>query len=302
MNYYDNTTGQRNRLDYLQKNADTLFALTSLRNALWEQLNQSIRSTKQYDIYWQKLNTNKELLMAWDLMRQWQSTIGEIHSLHQNLFPNEDFVMTMVELRTQVIEEFAQTKPASWWSHVSADDQQTMRTFANRLYQQLSDKEIALFYRQIDKLGILTDLINHRDHLYGMQLDYKTYAASSAEQRKRENEHNTLTSSMLRQAVEECSHLFWSQTAWYVVYTICVEDYGFAKNMSAFERYVQDMHACVDYGCPKGTLQSALSSNECFNHPSSEWRSYHPAERIFVLHSTLRDVLKKIADKSEHKI
>ncbi len=299
MSYNENTTGQRNRLDYLQRNADTLFTLTPLRNTLWRLLNQSIRSTKQHADYSQKMNTNMELLMAWDMMRLWQSTIAEIHSLHDNLFPGEDFVMTMLELRTQVIEEFAKTKPASWWSHVSADDEQSVHIFANRLYQQLAGKEITLFYHQIDKLGILTDLINHRDHLYDMKLDYKTYSSYTAEQRNRENEHNALTTDMLRQAVEECSYLFWSQVSWYVVYAICTEDYGFSKNMSAFERDVQEMNARVDYGCPKGTLQSALSSNECFKHPSNEWHNYHPAQRVFALHDKLREVLKKNQNKHE---
>lgn len=294
----DNTpkasSAYQGKLTEFLKNADTLFSLDWMRHLAWEDLRHDVMSRQRtlYD-YCRELQTDHWRQFVASYLRSFQSTLAEYKEQFENTFEDEDFVLSLLREREELIHQFVATKPSSWWQNVRKDDDgDSLRRFARRLYT-LRQQDVEQFYELIDRLSIVTDLLCHRDHYYDMALDYTAYARLAAEQRKGENEKKKLTKPQLEEALRECKHLFWANTSWAVVYAVCVEDYGFEKNKADFERYAQSLDIQMDYECSNGTLQSAETSGKFYKHPTSEWREQHAPERVLRLLDALRLALSK---------
>ncbi len=300
MQEYESRQSQelQKRLEVLQREADMLFSLEPLRNLLWRELRKSLDAEKNYLTYCEHLRDDKLAQLAWDLLHRWGSTLDEIKVLFDNQFPGEDFMQCMLTEREELIDRFAHSKPASWWALVNQDDAQTVRTFANRLYR-LPGEQVDGFFYMIDKLSILTDLINHRDTLYGMQLDYPLYARLAAERLKKAKEERHLTDQQLKTAIEACSEFFWGKVSWAVVYAVCVEEYGFKKNATLFEELVQSLHIRVGFDCTPGTISAARRDNEFLAHPISDWSTLQPHPRVLRLLENVRRTLRKACDSQK---
>lgn len=282
---------QSKKEEYL-KTADTHFSLEWLRKLVWNDLRTDLKASKCTE-YCRNVKKDPWRRFVLDYLRTYQSNLGCYLEMSKALFDGEDFVLTLIDERADLIDKFVSMKVSSWWKNVQQDDNgDSLRKFASRLYT-LSEEDQRAFFDIIDHLGITTDLICRRDYLYGMKLNYVSSAKRLEEQRKGENDDNKLTKERLRKAVDACKDLFWAQTAWAVVYAVCVEDWGFEKNKANFERYVQTLKVHIDYGCPTGTLDSAEASSPFFKLPTDQWHENTSSQRVFRLLEKLRSELSK---------
>ena len=277
------------------KRADILFSLGWLRSMVWSELQKRVADEESCSGFCSAMQQDHWLQFVFDFLKSHQSTLHEYKSQYENQLDNEDFVMSLFEERKQLIGQFVNTKPSSWWEILyKGNREKSMPRFANRLYS-LDDDQRYIFFTLLDRLGILTDLICHRDSIYDMELDYTKYKEYAERQRTFESGSKEITPEQLKRAVEACKDYFYSQTAWAVVYALCVEEYGFDRNKASFERFIQSLKADVEKGCPNGTIQSAETSSPFFKQPISEWRELHAPERVFTLLDNLRTELDKLA-------
>lgn len=287
--------GGQSKLEEYVKAADTLFSLEWLRTLVWKKLKTDLSAPKCTE-YCRHVKKDPWRRFVLDYLQSYQSNLDHYKEMQNTLFDGEDFVLTLIDERQDAIGQFVTMKVSSWWKNVRQDDQgDSLRKFATRLYT-LSEADQRAFFDLIDHLSIMTDLICRRDYLYGMKVSYVSSSKRMGEQRKGENENILLVKKRLCKAIEASKNLFWAQTAWAVVYSVCVEDFGFERNKASFERFVQNLGVKIDYGCPAGTLDSAEASSPFFKLPTNQWHQNTSSQRVFRLLEKLRSELSE--DKS----
>ena len=88
----------------------------------------------------------------------------------------------VMEERSRRIEEFSRMRIASRWYQMK-DDDQTWRVFAQNIPFGMAGREgeIKEFFELLDKICILTDILNGHAAEYGLHVDYDTMPLPSEE-------------------------------------------------------------------------------------------------------------------------
>ena len=300
------------RIDTMKARADAMFDYEWLHDLLWEEFRKDAMKKTRQDFCDPLHQQDKERLFVWYFIESHRMSLPEIREMHDNLFDDEDFGLSLMEERNKLIEELGNMHLSVKWDHVYHDKEgKTWRRFANCLHFDDPEelKKIKRFFYLIDKIHIITDLLCKRGKKYDMHVSLLQYKRARLNIGTG-NKENEPPRRLLLMAIQACKDLFWGQTSWAVVYVLCREDYGIADNKAQFERYAQELLKEpelkeLEYGCPSGTIQSAETgkngSGEFFLKPSSTWPVYNAPQRAITLISTLRQELDILAREAKEK-
>jgi len=87
----------------------------------------------------------------------------------------------------------------------------------------------------------------------------------------------------LVECVERVREYFWSDSALAVVFCVCRDCYGYANNMSQFER---------DFHCHDGLLSNAFRNNPYMRMNISKWGQQGVKQRVLRLVEAYRNAVK----------
>ena len=167
------TEARQQQIDRLRKNADTLFALGSMRQRCQEALLAFHDGLKPSPFAaWGVRLGNNEYRFAWALTLSYKGTADGIVRWVKGCM-GEYLLQEVAEERDHLIEEFAQMKIASRWYQLK-DDDQAWRVFALNIPFEASDreKEVRRFFETLTKISILTDILTGHASEYGLEVDY----------------------------------------------------------------------------------------------------------------------------------
>ena len=83
--------------------------------------------------------------------------------------------------------------------------------------------------------------------------------------------------------VSQVRHYFWGESSMAVIFCVCRDLYGYANNMSQFER---------DFHCEEGLLANTFRNNPFMRLPIDKWSKQDVKERVL----RLVDAYKKAVD------
>lgn len=268
------------RIDALLSQADSLFDYQWMRKDMFKELHKSVVQKGGYPSFSQQMQEQKELMFITEYFMAYRSQLPSIIDECANPYEDEDIVLGLVEERQQLIKAYATLPLSRDWNRVRAAFPDSWRAFARRRdmrdEQQMS--ELRKLLRLVDKISLISDILNKREGCYGLNLNYTEYNrnALAREEYKKLSRQDLKT--LLLKAIDACREFFWGNTSMGVVFAICKEDYGFEDNASDFERFMQDvlqdLDPPLDYGCPINTIASARQSGEYLKHPISSWASF----------------------------
>lgn len=268
------------RIDALLSQADSLFDYQWMRKDMFKELHKSVAQKGGYPSFSQQMQEQKELMFITEYFMAYRSQLPSIIDECANPYEDEDIVLGLVEERQQLIKAYATLPLSRDWNRVRAAFPDSWRAFARRRdmrdEQQMS--ELRKLLRLVDKISLISDILNKREGCYGLNLNYTEYNrnALAREEYKKLSRQDLKT--LLLKAIDACREFFWGNTSMGVVFAICKEDYGFEDNASDFERFMQDvlqdLDPPLDYGCPINTIASARQSGEYLKHPISSWASF----------------------------
>lgn len=257
------------RMEMMLQNANTLFSLGWLRKRLWKELGSRIGEVPatEYGNYARVLQGSYESRFTWGFLSVCQKSVADIKRIIENAYETHDPLEELLEEREELIREFARIPLSKTWECVK-DDDQSWRNFARRL--PLNDtnrkEDIAHFFEILDRISIITDIVCHRAHEYGLDVDYSSIADYDLEQRRR-----ALTDDVLARVIEAVSYHLSSYSAWTVVYCVLRDDYGY-QNQSQFERDVVKLPFRKKMkDCPEGTISKTMSNNDFLYRPINKW-------------------------------
>ena len=94
-------------------------------------------------------------------------------------------------------------------------------------------------------------------------------------QRQEGKEKNSaLTTELLLACVAQVREYFWSESSMAVIFCICRDNYGYANNMSQFER---------EFDCQEGLLSNTFRNNPYMRLPVDKWKRNGVKERVLKL-------------------
>jgi len=257
------------RMDKMLQNADRLFSLGWLRKRLWATLSRHIADTPatEFGDYGRVLQGGYESRFLWGYLSACQKAVTDIRRTLDSAYEGSDPLQELLEDREELIREFARMSLSRTWECVK-DDDQSWRNFARRM--PLNDParrdEIDRFFEIIDRISVITDIVCHRAHEYGVKVDY-----TALQDYDRQQQRMALTDEVLARAIEAVSYHLSSYSAWTVVFCVLRDDYG-CQNQSQFERdVVQLPFKSPMKGCPEGTVSKTMSNNDFLYYPTSKW-------------------------------
>lgn len=299
---YNNRYSDRaqQRIDNLLSHADTNFWYTWLRNELFKELRKSVNNKDGYRNFSNRLQNEKEMQFIIEYFMSYKSTLAEVMDMCENPFIDEDVVVGLAKEREELIMEYEKDILSREWDRVSQVFPESWRSFARRRQYGNDEalKKLRSFLRLVDKISIITDILNKREGCYGLNLNYLYYNRYTL---GKDDEENKMSRQELKKllivAIDKCSDFFWANTAMAVVFAICKEDYGFEDNASEFERFMQEvlkeLKTPLSYGCPHNTIASAKQSGEYLKYPINLWQQHNADLRALRLLTELRVELGK---------
>ena len=94
-------------------------------------------------------------------------------------------------------------------------------------------------------------------------------------QRREGKENNSaLTTELLLACVAQVREYFWSESSMAVIFCVCRDNYGYANNMSQFER---------EFDCQEGLLSNTFRNNPYMRLPVEKWKRNDVKERVLKL-------------------
>ena len=94
-------------------------------------------------------------------------------------------------------------------------------------------------------------------------------------QRQEGKEKNSaLTTELLLACVAQVREYFWSESSKAVIFCVCRDNYGYANNMSQFER---------EFDCQEGLLSNTFRNNPYMRLPVEKWKRNGVKERVLKL-------------------
>lgn len=257
------------RMDMMLQNANTLFSLGWLRKRLWKEFCSRIGEVPatEYYNYAHVLQGSYESRFMWEFLSVCQKSVADIRRIIENAYEDSDPLEELLEEREELIREFARMSLSKTWECVK-DDDQSWRNFARRL--PLNDPsrkdDISHFFKILDSISIITDIVCHRANEYGLDVDYSSMEDYDLEQRRK-----ALTDEVLARAIEAVSYHLVSYSAWVVVYCVLRDDYGY-QNQSQFERDVVALPFKKKMkDCPEGTVSKTMSNNDYLYLSIDKW-------------------------------
>lgn len=295
------------RLDSLLSQADTNFDYSWMRQAMFKELRRSVNDKNGYTLFTNRLHDDKDMQFIVEYFMSYKSSLGDIIDECQNPYEDEDVVVGLAKEREQLIEAYAKENLSREWDKVNAVFPDSWRAFAHRRNYASEDdlKTLRRFLRLVDRISIITDILNNREQCYGLKLNYTYYKRYA---RETDTDGEPMSREDLKQlllkAIDECRAYFWANTSMGVVFSVCKEDYDFEDNASEFERFMQDvlkdLPLPLDYGCPQNTIASAKQSGEYLKFPISQWHLHKVDKKALALLDNLRTSLRTAASESKN--
>ena len=94
------------------------------------------------------------------------------------------------------------------------------------------------------------------------------------QRQKTEEDESALTTELLLACVAQVREYFWSESSMAVIFCICRDNYGYANNMSQFER---------EFDCQEGLLSNTFRNNPFMRLPVGKWKQNGVKERVLKL-------------------
>ncbi len=114
---------------------------------------------------------------------------------------------------------------------------------------------------------------------------------------KKKKEHSSLSKETLEKTVLKVQRYFWGASSYAVIFCVCRDKYGYADNMSMFERELMNMESLneSDYPCKQETITSTMKNNTYMKKPIDNWEANGAKERVLKL----RDEFIKAMEQTE---
>lgn len=172
------------RIDRLLNNADCFFSLGNIRKQCQQTLVAFYTSHQPspYANWGEQLSNNVVLRFALTLTMTYLSTKNEIVKW-ANGCADEYLLDEVMGWRQNLIEDFTQKKLASRWYQMK-DDNLWWRKFAYNIPFNDADREeeIESFFILLDKICILTDILQGHAEEYGIDVDYSNFISSQEDE------------------------------------------------------------------------------------------------------------------------
>ena len=172
------------RVDRLLNNADRLFALGHIREQCQQELIAfyMAQQPSPYANWGEQLSNDAVLCFAQTLTLTYLSTKNE-KVQWANGCTDEYLLDEVMEWRNNLIEDFAQKKISSRWYQMK-DDNLWWRKYAYNIPFNDADREgeIKTFFIILDKICILTDILQGHAEEYGIDVDYSNCISSQEDE------------------------------------------------------------------------------------------------------------------------
>jgi hypothetical protein len=99
-------------------------------------------------------------------------------------------------------------------------------------------------------------------------------ASVGSEEAKEQGQQQEAALSTLRGCVDSVRQFFWGDSAMAVVFCVCRDCFGYANNMSRFER---------EFNCTEGLLSNTFRNNPYMRLPVDKWMQNGAKERTLKL-------------------
>ena len=164
----------RERINRLIREADHLFSIGNIRRRCQQDLLAFFEGKQPLPfVDWGvQLSENRELRFALSLLLSYKSTMNDIAQWVKGCIDEYLFVEIQEE-RARWIEELARIKFASRWYQMK-DDDVAWRVFSKNIpYGEAGkEEEIKQFFETLDRICILTDILQGKASEYGLEVDY----------------------------------------------------------------------------------------------------------------------------------
>lgn len=247
---------------------------------MFAELRKSVVQKGGYPSFSEQMQEQKELMFIAEYFLAYRSQLPSIIDECANPYEDEDIVLGLVEERQQLIKAYAALPLSRDWTRVRVAFPDSWRAFARRrdMRSEQQVRELRELLRLVDKISLISDILNKREGCYGLTLNYTEYKRNALAREEDKKMSRQDLKALLLKAIDACRDFFWANTSMGVVFSICKEDYAFEDNASDFERFMQDvlqdLDPPLDYGCPINTIASARQSGEYLKHPISSWASF----------------------------
>lgn len=98
-----------------------------------------------------------------------------------------------------------------------------------------------------------------------------------------EAQEHPVESSRLVECAERVRSYFWADSSMAVIFCVCRDCYGYANNMSQFER---------EFNCTEGLLSNTFRNNPYMQLPVGKWRQSGVRERVLRLVEAYREAVE----------
>lgn len=98
-------------------------------------------------------------------------------------------------------------------------------------------------------------------------------------------EKKTFDKETLGRAILKVQQYFWAASSYAVIFCVCRDKYGYADNMSMFERELMSFESLnkSEYPCRQETITSTMKNNEYMRKPVDNWKENGAKERVLIL-------------------
>ena len=96
--------------------------------------------------------------------------------------------------------------------------------------------------------------------------------------------------SCLQECVEKVRAFFWGESSMAVIFCVCRDLYGYANNMSRFER---------EFHCTEGLLSNTFRNNPYMQLPVEKWQGQGAKERVLRLVEAYRKAVEEGAAEAK---
>ena len=104
------------------------------------------------------------------------------------------------------------------------------------------------------------------------------------QRQKTEEDESALTTELLLACVAQVREYFWSESSMAVIFCICRDNYGYANNMSQFER---------EFDCQEGLLSNTFRNNPFMRLPVGKWKQNGVKERVLKLVDAYKNAVEE---------
>lgn len=94
--------------------------------------------------------------------------------------------------------------------------------------------------------------------------------------------------SVLQGCVEKVRAFFWGESSMAVIFCVCRDSYGYANNMSRFER---------EFNCKDGLISNTFRNNAYMQLPIERWQQHGAKDRVLRLVDAFRDAVREATEK-----